>query len=54
MKKKGVHTHCIHTGEINDTQFGGAVSPIFMSSSYPFMDVEKKGTQGILIRQIRK
>ena len=42
MHKKGVHTHCIHTGEINDTQFGGAVSPIFMSSSYPFMDVEKK------------
>ena len=42
MKKKGVHTNCIHTGEIKDTQFGGAVSPIFMASSYPFMDVEKK------------
>ena len=42
MKKKGTHTHCIHTGEIKDTQFGGAISPIFMASSYPFMDVEKK------------
>lgn len=41
MKNKGKHTLCIHTGEIKDTQFGGAVSPIFMSSSYPFMDVEK-------------
>jgi len=41
MKKKGKNTLCIHTGEIKDSQFGGAVSPIFMSSSYPFMDVEK-------------
>jgi len=41
MKKKGNHTKCVHTGEITDTQFGGAISPIFMSSSYPFMDVEK-------------
>ena len=41
MKKIGNHTVCIHTGEIKDTQFGGAVSPIFMASSYPFMDVEK-------------
>ncbi len=42
MTKKGSHTNCIHSGEIKDTQFGGAVSPIFMASSYPFMDVEKK------------
>ncbi len=42
MKKTGTHTNCIHAGEIKDTQFGGAVSPIFMASSYPFMDVEKK------------
>ena len=42
MNKKGTHTNCIHTGEIKDTQFGGAISPIFMASSYPFMDVDKK------------
>jgi cystathionine beta-lyase len=44
MKKKnlGVHTICAHVGEIKDTQFGGAVSPIFMTSSYPFMDVDVK------------
>jgi len=41
MKNKGIHTVCIHTGEIKDKQFGGAVSPIFMASSYPFMDTEK-------------
>ncbi len=40
MKSKGKHTVCIHEGEIKDTQFGGAVSPIFMSSSYPFLDTD--------------
>ncbi len=38
---KGKNTICIHTGEIKDTQFGGAISPLFMATSYPFMDVEK-------------
>ncbi|MCF6214091.1 MAG: aminotransferase class I/II-fold pyridoxal phosphate-dependent enzyme [Flavobacteriaceae bacterium] len=40
MKKRGLNTICTHAGEIKDTQFGGAVSPIFMASSYPYMDVE--------------
>jgi cystathionine beta-lyase len=40
--KKGKHTVCIHQGQIEDTQFGGAISPIYMASSYPFLDVEKK------------
>jgi len=42
MKTKGFNTICTHEGEIHDTQFGGAVSPIFMASSYPFMDVDIK------------
>ncbi len=42
MKTKGINTVCTHAGEIHDTQFGGAVSPIFMASSYPFMDVDIK------------
>ena len=41
-KKLGVNTICTHVGEIKDTQFGGAISPIFMTSSYPFMDVDVK------------
>jgi len=39
--KKGKHTVCIHEGQIKDEQFGGSVSPIYMASSYPFLDVEK-------------
>ncbi len=41
-KQKGKHTLCIHEGQIKDEQFGGSVSPIFMGTSYPFLDVEEK------------
>ena len=40
MRNKGQHTICVHEGEIKDEQFGGAVSPIFMASSYAYLDVE--------------
>ena len=40
--KKGKHTICIHEGQIEDEQFGGAISPIYMASSYPYLDVEEK------------
>ena len=40
--KLGLNTVCTHVGGIKDEQFGGAVSPIFMASSYPYMNVEKK------------
>ncbi|WP_405201832.1 trans-sulfuration enzyme family protein [Dokdonia sp. LLG6352-1] len=39
---QGINTICTHTGEVKDEQFQGAVSPIFMSSSYAFMDVDVK------------
>lgn len=38
----GVNTICTHTGELKDEQYQGAVSPIYLSSSYAFMDVEVK------------
>ncbi len=41
-QKKGKHTVCIHEGQIADSQFGGSISPIFMATSYPFLDVEEK------------
>ncbi len=37
MKKK-IQTKCVHNGEIKDTQFNGAVSPIFMATSYAYLD----------------
>jgi len=33
-------TKCVHAGELVDKQYGGATSPIFMSTSYKFTDVE--------------
>lgn len=41
-EKLGVNTICTHVGEIEDMQFKGAVSPIFLASSYEFMDVDVK------------
>tara|TARA_R110002073_G_scaffold4213_1_gene27876 strand:+ start:11381 stop:12529 length:1149 start_codon:yes stop_codon:yes gene_type:complete len=41
-KKKGINTICTHTGEIKDSQFGSAVSPIFMATTYPFLEVDVK------------
>ncbi|NNK87876.1 MAG: PLP-dependent transferase [Flavobacteriaceae bacterium] len=40
--RPGLNTICTHIGEIEDTQFHGAVSPIYPSSSYAFMDVDVK------------
>ncbi|MFD2587138.1 trans-sulfuration enzyme family protein [Croceitalea marina] len=39
---KGINTICTHVGEVKDEQFKGAVSPIYMSSSYAFEDVDVK------------
>jgi len=41
-KNLGLNTICSHVGEVEDKQFKGAVSPIFLSSSYEFMDVDVK------------
>ena len=42
MKEYGLNTICTHVGEVKDEQFKGAVSPIYVSSSYEFLDVDVK------------
>jgi cystathionine beta-lyase len=41
-KKLGINTICVHTGEVEDAQFKGAVSPMFVSTSYAFDGVDVK------------
>jgi len=41
-KKLGINTTCVHVGEVEDKQFKGAVSPIYMSTSYAFSNVDVK------------
>jgi cystathionine beta-lyase len=41
-KKLGLNTICTHVGETPDEQFKGAISPIYLSSSYEYMDVDVK------------
>ena len=40
--QKRKKTICTHVGEIEDKRFKGAVSPIYMSTSYQFEDVDVK------------
>lgn len=41
-EKMGVNTICAHVGEIKDEQFNGAISPLYMSSSYAYENVDVK------------
>ena len=41
MKKSGVSTKCVHSGDLIDDKFKGATSPIFTSTAYDFVDVEE-------------
>ena len=38
----GVNTICTHVGEVADEQFKGAISPLYMSSSYAYENVDIK------------
>ena len=41
MKTKAdFRTLCVHAGELKDTQHGGAISPLYPSTSYSFTDVK--------------
>ncbi|WP_432411400.1 trans-sulfuration enzyme family protein [Rasiella sp. SM2506] len=41
-EKMGINTICAHVGEIKDEQFKGAISPLYMSSSYAYENVDVK------------
>ena len=41
-KKPGLNTICTHSGAIEDKTFQGSVSPLYMSTSFNFMDVDTK------------
>jgi cystathionine beta-lyase len=42
QEKPGLNTICTHVGEVKDEQFKGAISPLYMSTSYAFKDVDIK------------
>ena len=39
-EKLGLNTICTHIGEIKDERFKGSVSPVYLSTSYQFEDVD--------------
>lgn len=38
--QKGLNTICVHTGEVEDKVFGGAVSPMYLSTAYEYDGLE--------------
>ena len=40
--KPGLNTICAHSGAIEDKTYQGSVSPLYMSTSFNFMDVDTK------------
>ena len=41
-KELGINSICVHVGEVKDEQFKGTVSPIYVSTSYAFDQVDIK------------
>ena len=37
-RENGVGTICTHSGSVDDNVYGGATSPVYMSTSYSFVD----------------
>ena len=53
-RKFGTNTICTHSGAVEDVLYGGAVSPLYFSTSYPFIELSLgiiflTQTQSILI-----
>lgn len=38
----GINSICVHTGEVEDKQYKGAVSPIYVSTSFAFDGIDEK------------
>jgi cystathionine beta-lyase len=38
--QKGLNTICVHSGEVEDTTYKGAVSPLYMSTAYAYEGLE--------------
>ena len=41
-RKKGINTICTHVGGVGDERYKGAISPLYMATSYAFDDIDEK------------
>ena len=41
-EKKGTNTICTHFGQLEDKEFKGAISPLYMGTAYAFEDIDVK------------
>ena len=40
--RKGINTICTHVGEVKDERYKGAISPLYMATSYAFDNIDQK------------
>jgi cystathionine beta-lyase len=41
MKGKQFETHCVHEGQLEDTLYKGAISPIYMATAYSYEETDR-------------
>ena len=41
-KGRGINTICTHVGGVGDERYKGAISPLYMATSYAFEDIDEK------------
>lgn len=41
MKAKQFDTHCVHEGQVEDTIYKGAISPIYMATAYSYEETDR-------------
>ena len=42
MKAKQFETHCVHEGQVEDTLYKGAISPIYMATAYSYEETARR------------
>ena len=41
MKSKQFETYCVHEGQVEDTLYKGAISPIYMATAYAYEETDR-------------
>lgn len=41
MEKKQFETHCVHEGQLKDTLYKGAISPLYMATAYSYEETDR-------------
>ena len=40
-KNSGITTKCVHSGDLIDDNYNGAITPVYPTTAYSYLDVEE-------------